>query len=254
MLDDRQAGRSVDVLVAGCGTGLSVIEFARQASRARFLAVDLSLASLSYGKRIAQELKLANVEFCQADILNLAAIGRQFDFIDASGVLHHMADPWLGWRALLSLLRPGGTMELGLYSTLARHNVVAARAFIAARGYRPVPQDIRRCRDEIVASDDPSPRSLVWSQDFYTMSECRDLLFHVQEITLTLPAIKSFLEANDLKFSGFNLEPAVLQKFAARFPQPAALTDLDHWNAFEIEAPDTFSGMYQFQVTKAQAL
>lgn len=250
VLDSRSAERTADVLVAGCGTGLSVIEFARQAPKVRFLAVDLSLASLSYGKRIAQELNLANVEFCQADILNLAGLGREFDFIDASGVLHHMADPWRGWRALLSLLRPSGIMELGLYSALARRNVVAARAFIAARGYRPVPQEIRCCREDIVASDNLSLKSLVWSQDFYTTSECRDLLFHVQEIRLNLPEIKSFLEANDLKFCGFKLEPPVLQKFAARFPQFAALNDLDCWNLYEIEEPDTFSGMYQFSVQK----
>ena len=61
------------------------------------------------------------------------SLGRQFDFIDTSGVLHHLADPWSGWRILLSLLRPGGPMQVGLYSELARRNVVAARALIAER-------------------------------------------------------------------------------------------------------------------------
>ena len=83
--------------------------------------------------------------------MKLASIGRDFDFIDASGVLHHLADPWAGWRMLLSLLRPGGVMQVGLYSELARQNVVAARALIAERGYRPIPDDIRRCREDIMA-------------------------------------------------------------------------------------------------------
>ena len=69
-----------------------------------------------------------------------ARSGGDFDFIEASGVLHHLADPWEGWRVLLSLLRPGGTMQVGLYSELARRNIVAARALIAERGYRPVPR------------------------------------------------------------------------------------------------------------------
>ena len=67
-----------------------------------------------------------NVEFAHADIMKAAAIDRSFDFIDLSGVLHHLGDPWAGWRALLSLLRPGGIMQVGLYSELARKNVVAA--------------------------------------------------------------------------------------------------------------------------------
>jgi hypothetical protein len=54
---------------------------------------------------------------------------------------------------------------------------------------------------------------------------------------------------NDLHFGGFNLESAVLQKFILRFPG-RALTDLDCWDAFEAEAPDTFRGMYQFRVRK----
>ena len=133
-----QPDQAVDALIAGCGTGLSTIQFARHARGARVLAVDLSLASLRYAKRMTEKIGLINVEFGQADILQLASLGRQFDFIDSSGVLHHMADPWAGWRILLSLLRPGGTMQVGLYSELARRNVVAARAFIADRGYRPV--------------------------------------------------------------------------------------------------------------------
>jgi 2-polyprenyl-3-methyl-5-hydroxy-6-metoxy-1,4-benzoquinol methylase len=246
---DERSGPIPDVLIAGCGTGLSLVEMSRALVRARILAIDLSRASLSYAKRMAQQFGLDYIEFAQADILKLGSIGREFDFIDASGVLHHLADPWQGWGVLLSLLRPGGTMNVGLYSDLARRNVIAARAFITERGYRPVPQDIRRCRQDIVASDDPLLKSLIGSQDFYTISECRDLLFHVQEVRITLPEIKSFLTDNNLYFGGFNVDAAILQKFTARFPG-RGLADLDCWHAFETEAPETFRGMYQFQVRK----
>ncbi len=240
-----------DVLIAGCGTGLATIEFAREAPGARILAIDLSLASLSYAKRMARTLGVANVEFAQADIMQLGAIGRTFDFIESSGVLHHLADPWAGWKVLLSLLRPGGSMQVGLYSEAARRNVVAARALIAERGYRPAPEDIRRCRQEIASAPDGSLlKSLTRSSDFFTMSECRDLLFHPQEHRVTLPDIRAFLTANNLAFAGFALDPYALRQFAARFPDPAAALDLDCWQAFEAEAPDTFVGMYLFWVRK----
>jgi tetratricopeptide (TPR) repeat protein/SAM-dependent methyltransferase len=250
-LGDRPTTEAPEVLIAGCGTGLSATEFARQMSRARVLAIDLSLASLSYAKRMGEKLGLTNIEFAQADIMALGSIKREFDFIDASGVLHHMGDPWAGWRELLSLLRPGGVMQVGLYSKLGRQNIVAARALIAERGYRPILDGIRRCRDEIVAAEDGSLlKSIVQLQDFFATSECRDLLFHVQEHRITLPEIKSFLAANEVQFAGFLLEPNIRPKFVARFPAPADLTDLDRWHDFETETPGVFAGMYQFWVCK----
>ncbi len=249
----QQPERPPEILIAGCGTGLSTVEFARQANNTRILAVDLSLASLSYAKRMAHSLNIANVEFAQADIMELGSIGRTFDFIDVSGVLHHMADPWQGWRILLSLLRPGGVMQVGLYSELARQPVVAARKLIADRGYQATSQDIRRCREDILTSDDPLLRSIVRLTDFFTTSECRDLMFHVQEHRTSLPEIKSFLTANKLTFAGFVPEVAILSAFAAQFPEREALTDLDCWHAFEIGRPETFTAMYLFWIRKLAA-
>jgi SAM-dependent methyltransferase len=247
-------GKAPDVLIAGCGTGLSAIQLIRENPHVRVLAVDLSLASLSYAKRVAQNLNLRNIEFARADIDRLGSIGRDFDFIDVSGVLHHLADPWRGWCVLLSLLRLGGTMQVCLYSALARQNVVAGRALIAKRGYRPIPEDIRHCREAIMAAEDASPlQSLARADDFFSTSEFRDMLFHVQERRITLPEIKSFLAENKLEFAGFNLDQAALRQFSARFPGPSALLNLDCWHRYEVEAPSTFLGMYQFWVRKPAA-
>jgi len=250
ILKDVPVRQTPDVLVAGCGTGLSAVEFARQMSTARILAVDLSLASLSYAKRMAGGFGLTNIEFAQADIMKLGSIGRSFDFIDASGVLHHLADPWAGWRILLSLLRPGGVMQVGLYSAVARRSVVAARKLIAERGFAPTADGIRRCREYIMAADDPLLRSVTQWGDFFTVGECRDLLFHVQEHRVTLPQIKSFLADNGAQFAGFIPEPSLLRRFTARFPERAALLDLDCWQARETEVPDLFAAMYQFWLRK----
>ena len=144
-------------------------------------------------------------------------------------------------------------MAVGLYSAQARRNVVAGRALIAQRGYQPTPDDIRRCREEIAAAEDGSLlKSLTRWEDFFTISECRDLLFHSQEHRLTLPDIKAFLVANDLQFIRFALSPSTLRRFTLRFPGEAAMTDLDRWHAFECEAPETFRSMYQFRVRKPQ--
>jgi SAM-dependent methyltransferase len=206
------------------------------------------LTSLCYAKRNTPAALAARIEYAQADILKLGSLGRSFDVIDASGVLHHMADPMQGWRILLSLLRPRGFMHLGFYSELARRDVVAARAFIAEHGYGATPAEIRRCRQELL---DTPLRSVARSSDFFSTSECRDMLFHVQERRLTIPAIKSFLAEHALQFLGFEFDAATSQKYRALFANAGwSMTDLDRWHALETEYPDTFLGMYQLWVQK----
>jgi SAM-dependent methyltransferase len=237
----------IDVLVAGCGTGRHPIEVARKYRDARVLAVDLSLTSLCYAKRKTPAALAERIEYAQADIVKLGSIERMFDLIEVSGVLHHLADPIAGWRVLLGLLRPGGFMHVGLYSELARRDIVAARAFILEQGYRPTADDIRRCRQDL----HNSPLSgVAKASDFFSTSECRDLLFHTQERRLTIPQIKSFIVENGLRFIGFEFAPQVMQRYREIFGGDRFVRDLDRWHAFETERPDTFAGMYQFWIQK----
>jgi tetratricopeptide (TPR) repeat protein/SAM-dependent methyltransferase len=242
----------IDILIAGCGTGQEPIETAQQFPRAHVLAVDLSLASLGYAKRKTEESGVANIEYAQGDILQLGSIGRTFDMIASVGVLHHLPNPTAGLRVLLSLLRPGGFMHLGLYSERARRDVVAARAFIAEYEYSADASGIRRCRQDLVERS-PQFERLTSSRDFYATSECRDLLFHVQEHRFTLPEIKQLLPDLGLHLIGFLLEPQVIHGYRERFPDDKSMTNLDHWNAYEDEFPDTFVGMYKFWVQTAPA-
>src|SRR5262249_39550624 len=140
----------------------------------------------------------------QADILRLGTIGLSFDLIEAGGVLHHMRDWAEGWRTLVGVLRPGGFMHVALYSALARGDVRSAPRLIAQRSYGDTADAIRRCRQELLQSPDGSPlKNVSKYADFFTTSECRDLLFHVQEHQLTISAIRQFLNDNRLTFIGF---------------------------------------------------
>jgi Flp pilus assembly protein TadD/SAM-dependent methyltransferase len=242
----------VEILVAGCGTGQHPIETAKRYAKAQVLAVDLSLSSLCYARRMARALGVQNLEYAQADILRLGAIDRRFDVIESVGVQHHLADPEAGWRTLLSLLRQNGLMLVGLYSRFARRDIALARDFIAQRGYGATAGDIRRCRQELLALGDDAPvRNVTRFWDFYTISTCRDLLFHVQERQFAIPEIKAFLARNGLTFIGFMIDPAVQQHYRVRFPHDAAMTDLDCWSALEAESPLIFTNMYQFWVQKS---
>ncbi|QHE89199.1 methyltransferase domain-containing protein [Hydrogenophaga sp. BPS33] len=242
---------TVDVLIAGCGSGRHSTESASAYSDSRVLAIDLSASSLAYAMRKSHELGQCNVEYAQADILQLSSLNRRFDLIESVGVLHHLADPAAGWRALLQVLRPGGLMLLGLYSEAARAPVVAARQFIAHRGYPATAQGIRECRAAIMGADCPEALShLTAFGDFYGLSACRDLLFHAQEHRTNLLAIDALLNELSLDLVGLHVEPEVLRKFQARFPDDDSVHDLGMWHQFETENPQTFVGMYQFWVQK----
>jgi len=241
---------NLDVLIAGCGTGQHAVLTAQRFEGARLLAIDLSRASLAYATSKTRALGLA-IEYAQADIMLLGTLARRFDLIESGGVLHHLADPYAGWRVLLSLLRPGGFMRIALYSETARFGVVAARARVAEKGYGATVPEIRRFRLELMQGDDAVARDILRFNDFYSMSECRDLVFHTQEHRMTLPQIKGFLGAEGLQFLGLEVDRATARQYAARFPADTAMTDLDCWHAFEQDNPRTFEGMYVFWIQKA---
>ena len=239
----------IEVLVAGSGTGRHAIWLAQRFAGVRLLAVDLSLSSLCFAKRKTPAAIAERITYAQGDILKLGTLDRNFDVVDASGVLHHMADPLEGWRILLSLLRPGGFMHVALYSDIARRDVVATRTFISERGYASTAEDIRRCRQDLL---DMPLRAISRFNDFFSMSECRDLLFNVQEGRMTIPQIKAFIAEHALKFIGFVFERSVMHSFKMQFAQNGwSLSDLDRWHEMETNNPDLFSGMYQLWLQKS---
>lgn len=239
-----------NVLIAGCGTGQQLPEFSSH-PHAKTLGIDLSLASLAYAKSKIDEFGLSNIDLGQADILKLDLPAESYDLIVSSGVLHHMEDPEAGWRKLVSLLKPGGFMLIGLYSELARRNIVAAREIIAERKIRSTANAIRKFRQDVIAeANNPVLRPILFAPDFYSLSECRDLLFHVQEQRFTIPRMQKFLAGNGLAFLGFENTLKIGPDFARHFTLAKHYGDLDHWHAYEQKNPDTFAAMYNFWLQK----
>lgn len=236
------------VLVAGCGTGLETLRVASTYRGASILAVDLSAASLGYAMRKARAYGLAEVQHLQADILDLPTLGERFDLIDSFGVLHHMADPAKGLQVLAKLLKPDGFLFVGLYSDIGRQAVAAARAHIAHSGYRDDAEGIRALRRDLMLDGAPPALEGVMSpaSDFWTLSDCRDLLFHVNEHRFTLPQVGAMFDAAGLEFLGVRFGHAADQtRYLAENPRPAALRDLDGLHRHEGLHPEVFGDTYR---------
>ena len=221
-----------EILVAGCGTGRHAAITAQLQPHGRVLAIDISRASLAYAVRRCAELGLANIRFAQADLLELGALEQRFDLIECSGVLHHMREPLQGWRVLVSLLKSGGFMKLGLYSEAARRNIVAAREVVKGLSVT----EARRRIFELPANH--PARAVTSLRDFYSASGARDLVLHVQEHRFTIPLLASAIAELRVEFLGFEL------------PAKKLALSLEQWDAYETANPDSFASMYQFWIRK----
>ena len=244
----------IRMLVAGCGTGVETLGLASQIRDSRITGVNLRLSSLAYAQRMANDLGISNVEFRQCDILKLAELSAEpFDVIYCVGVLMAMKDPAAGLRAALPLLRPGGLFKTGVYSKRARRAVNFARELIRDCGLAATAAGIREFRQTVLNAPEDSPlKSLLKWRDFYSMSDCRDFLFHVQEHQFELPEIAALLQRNGLKILGMSkqLPAGAILNFRKVFPRDPLMADMKKWEAVEQRYPETFVGMYQIWCEK----
>ncbi|QGP52849.1 bifunctional 3-demethylubiquinone-9 3-methyltransferase/ 2-octaprenyl-6-hydroxy phenol methylase [Piscirickettsia salmonis] len=235
------------ILIAGCGSGYQAINLASCCDAKEIIAIDLSATSLSYAKRMAEEFNITNIQFQQADILELTnSIDQPFDYILASGVLHHLNDPLTGWQVLTNLLKPKGVMLIGLYSKAGRKAVTQARKYIKEQKLAATPEDIRKLRADILQAPSHPLKSLSKWRDFFTLSECRDLIFHVKEHQFTLNQIKQALDKLSLQFTGFQSHDLALGEHKEKITARENYQNLDLWAEYEKNNPDLFYCMYNF--------
>ena len=157
----------------------------------------------------------------------------------------------MGMAALNSKLKPGGYIKLGLYSKLARQKVSKARGLIKRLGIQSTPDGIRDFRKQIFNDDQHELKNISnLVNDFYSLSECRDLCFHVQEHQFTTRTLEELLTDEKLEFCGFMLPKSIRTAYQHHFPEDSNGTSLSNWGEFENNNPSTFQSMYQFWACK----
>jgi SAM-dependent methyltransferase len=111
----------LDILVAGCGANAAA-RYAWLHPGAQVVGLDFSRASLAHEDRLRIKHGLKNLELIEGRIEDTRELlrGRDFDFIETSGVLHHLPDPARGLASLAPLLRRDGVMFIMLYAKYGR--------------------------------------------------------------------------------------------------------------------------------------
>lgn len=248
----RDISENLEILVAGCGTGQEPCLYANLLPHARITAIDLSRSSIAYGMRMAHELGFGDrINFLHGDLMKVGELDKQFDYVVSSGVLHHLKDPETGFAAILSTLKPAGKMSIMLYSKIARdHLLNPAAEYIAEKKYTSSDEDIRQFRQDILKMPAGDPRTLcAQAGDFFTLYECNDLLFHVQEHRYSFPMIGDLAARHGMRIFHVGLSPQRRKEFAAEFPE-GEITNMETMNRFELNHPEAFGEMYKIYLTR----
>jgi SAM-dependent methyltransferase len=119
----KKSPKDLRVLDAGCGTGSPLVAMAMNFPDADIVGVDFSETSLDKARQMAETYNVKNVRFYNLPLERLPELGLTFDFVSASGVLHHLPDPAAGLKAIGDVLDPQGAVSVMVYGKYGRTGI-----------------------------------------------------------------------------------------------------------------------------------
>ena len=146
----------LDILIAGCGTNQAAV-FAYNNPESRITAIDVSTTSLEHTEYLKNRHGLDNLTVQRLPIEEVGALGKDFDLIVTTGVLHHLVDPQAGMNALAPLLRKDGVMAVMLYATFGRQGVEMMQDVFRELGLGQSNSSIKTVREAIALLPDNHP-------------------------------------------------------------------------------------------------
>jgi SAM-dependent methyltransferase len=191
----------LDILVAGCGTWQAA-RYALCRPEARVLGIDVSTTSLEHTDRLKRQYNLTNLETGQVPIEQAARIGRSFDLIVCTGVLHHLADPNAGLRALRSVLEPDGAMFLMVYAPFGRTGIYMLQDYCRRIGVGTSEQELGDLLAVLQALPQAHPlvALLRGARDAASPDALADALLNPRDRSYSVPQLLDFIAGQDLTF------------------------------------------------------
>ena len=250
------------VLVAGCGTSQAVRHALRRPA-ARVVGIDVSAASLDHTRALAAHHGVENLELRPLAIEAVHELGERFDHVVCTGVLHHLADPLHGLRALKEVLAPGGAVTLMVYARYGRAGVYLLQDYCRRLGVQ-----LDELGDLVATLREIPPghplRPLLRSPDFADEAALADALCNPRDRAFTVPQLQELVDGAGLRFGRWERQAPYLPDCGAISETPhaariAALPPAEQHAALELfrgtmtrhtaiafAADDTTSGVLDF--------
>lgn len=200
-------------LIAGGGTGDACVMLSQQLQDQRCPAeivyLDISSASRAVCEARLAARGLRNVRSVTGSLMDLPSLGLGlFDYIDCTGVLHHLDNPAAGMKTLADALQPEGGMGVMLYGEYGRAGVYPMQEMLRAL----VPEDsgpaervamakrlIRFLPPTNLFRRNPFLNDHVSGND----GALYDLLLHSRDRAYTVPQIAEMTRHAGLRLVGF---------------------------------------------------
>ena len=198
---DRPYQPDLDILIAGCGTNQApVIAYTNRA--AKVVAIDVSQASLDHGLYLKDRYGLKNLEFRLLPIEEISSLNQTFDLVMSTGVLHHMADPPAGMKALAEVMRPEAVAGIMLYARYGRLGVEQMQAVFREMGLRQDEESLRMVRQALdsLNSNHPARTYMAIADDLNFDAGLVDTFLHGRDRSFTVADCLELVESAGLVF------------------------------------------------------
>ena len=193
--DDRS------ILVAGCGTSQAA-HYAVRWPNAKVVGIDVSASSIAHTQELKRKHNLENLDVHQLAVERAPELGRTFEHVVCTGVLHHLVDPDAGLRALREVLAPNGAMHLMVYAPYGRAGVYMLQDYCRRLEIEPTDANIRDLAESLKAlpPDHPIVHLLRNSPDFARVAGLADALLNPRDRAYSVPQLFEFLDSANLRF------------------------------------------------------
>jgi SAM-dependent methyltransferase len=169
---------------------------------ANVIGIDFSATSVRCTEQLKRKYHLSNLQVHHLPIERVNELETSFDQIVCTGVLHHLADPDAGLRALRDVLTPDGAMHLMVYAPYGRAGIYLLQEFCRRIGIRATDEEIKNLVAALngLPPGHPLENLLHEAPDFREEAAVADALLHPQDRAYSVPQLFDFVERGGLKF------------------------------------------------------